>query len=487
MTSSPSIVWFRQDLRIEDNPALQAAVDRGGPIIPVYICAVEEDGAWRSGEASDWWRHQSLLALSAELDRRGSRLILKRGKSLAEISRLVDESGAGAVFWNRCYEPASIARDKTVKAELRTRGLQADSFNGNLLFEPWQIATQQGRPYQVFTAFWRTCLAKPPSDQPLPAPKKILAPEHWPESVALESLQLLPTRDWIKGLASAWQPGVVGASYRLKRFLAEVVSDYVASRDRPAEEGTSRLSPHLHFGEISPRTVWHAVQSSLSESSSARASTAAGAETYLKELGWREFAHHLLYHFPSTTDQPLRPEFARFPWEENSIALRAWQRGRTGYPIVDAGMRELWKTGWMHNRVRMIVASFLVKDLRLHWRHGAAWFWDTLVDADLASNTLGWQWSAGCGADAAPYFRVFNPVLQSQKFDPEGTYLRRWLPELRDLDRKWLHAPWTAPRDVLHGAGIQLGKTYPAPIVDHSEARQRALSAFEQVKQSGMG
>jgi deoxyribodipyrimidine photo-lyase len=472
--NSPSLVWFRQDLRLDDNPALQAALDRGGPVIPVYIRSVEEEGAWRPGEASDWWLHQSLRQLDHSLHQRGSRLVIRSGASLEELTKLAKETGAKAVFWNRRYEPASIARDKVVKAELRKSGLEAESFNGQLLFEPWEVETKEGRPYQVFTAFWRACLAKSQFAKPQRTLGSLPAPAVWPERLDLDSLQLEPTRPWAQGLNEAWQPGEAGAASQLAAFVKHAVAGYDSSRDLPAQVGTSRLSPHLHFGEISPRAVWDAVA----------AKPGVGGETYLKELGWREFAHHLLYHFPTTPDQPLRADFVRFPWEDNRSGLRDWQRGRTGFPIVDAGMRELWATGWMHNRVRMIVASFLVKDLRIHWRHGAAWFWDTLVDADLAANTLGWQWSAGCGADAAPYFRVFNPVLQSEKFDPDGVYLRRWIPELDSLPTRYLHAPWTAPREVLQAAGIRLGQTYPQPIVDHNEARKLALKAFEQVKRS---
>jgi len=481
MTSSPSIVWFRNDLRLGDNPALHAAVERGQPIIPVFIHAAKEEGSWRPGEASEWWLHRSLERLAAELREHGSRLIIRSGRSLPELTTIVAETNAGAVFWNRRYEPASIARDKTVKSALRHEKLTVESFNGQLLFEPWEVATKEGNPYQVFTAFWRACMAKPAPAEPIPAPRKLPVPQSWPPSLPLEELHLLPSRSWIDGLDQAWEPGANGAKSHLKKFLAHTIIDYDSARDRPAESGTSRLSPHLHFGEITPRQVWHAVQVARAKASQAGKP---GFETFLKEIGWREFAHHLLFHFPTTTDQPLRAEFAKFPWENNRRALRAWQRGCTGYPIVDAGMRELWATGWMHNRVRMIAASFLVKDLRLHWRLGAEWFWDTLVDADLANNTLGWQWSAGCGADAAPYFRVFNPVLQSSKFDPEGHYLRRWVPELKSLPTKWLHAPWTAPDEELQSAGIKLGDTYPSPIVDHNEARTLALQAFEHIKRA---
>ena len=474
---NPSLVWFRNDLRLDDNPALQAAIDRGSPVIPVFILSKTDEGSWKSGEASEWWLHQSLASLDASLRSLGSRLILRKGPSATVLHELLRELGADAVFWNRRYEPAVRETDTKVRDSLQQAGITTSDFNSQLIFEPWDIATKEGRPYQVFTPFWRACLQKGLSSKVIPVPRKLPSPKAWPDSAPLASFQLEPTRDWGDGFKAYWSPGCQGAQQRLKEFLQQAVTQYSVDRDHPAVVGTSRLSPHLHFGEISPRTIWYAVQQLTGS-----AGDHTGAETYLKEIGWREFAHHLLYHFPQTTDHPLRSEFANFPWEDNEPGLKAWQRGRTGYPIVDAGMRELWKTGWMHNRVRMIVASFLVKDLRLHWGHGARWFWNTLVDADLASNTLGWQWSAGCGADAAPYFRVFNPVLQSQKFDPEGEYLARWLPELASLPPKWIHAPWTAPSEVLRFAGVSLGKTYPRPIVNHDEARDLALNAFQKIK-----
>ena len=474
---NPSLVWFRNDLRLDDNPALQAAIDRGSPVIPVFILSKTDEGSWKSGEASEWWLHQSLASLDASLRSLGSRLILRKGPSATVLHELLRETGADTVFWNRRYEPAVRETDSKVRTSLQQAGITTSDFNSQLIFEPWEIATKEGRPYQVFTPFWRACLQKGLSSKVIPAPRKLPSPKAWPDSAPLASFQLEPTRDWGDGFKAYWSPGCQGAQQRLKEFLQQAVTQYSVDRDHPAVVGTSRLSPHLHFGEISPRAIWYAVQQLTGS-----AGDHAGAETYLKEIGWREFAHHLLYHFPQTTDHPLRSEFANFPWEDNGPGLKAWQRGRTGYPIVDAGMRELWKTGWMHNRVRMIVASFLVKDLRLHWGHGARWFWNTLVDADLASNTLGWQWSAGCGADAAPYFRVFNPVLQSQKFDPEGEYLARWLPELASLPPKWIHAPWTAPSEVLRFAGVSLGKTYPRPIVNHDEARDLALNAFQKIK-----
>jgi deoxyribodipyrimidine photo-lyase len=465
---NPAIVWFRNDLRLEDNPALPAAWDR--PIIPVFIWSAEEEGTWAPGAASRWWLHHSLLALSEELEALRSRLVILHGPALENLLSVARQTGADAVFWNRRYEPAIIQRDATVREGLRQAGLTAESFNGSLLFEPGEIKNQQGQPYQVYTTFWKACRARASPSQPSPAPEQLIEPERRVKSLPLESLSLLPRLDWAGGIRAAWTPGSKGANQELERFLREGRDEYSKHRDRPDRPGTSRLSPHLHFGEISPRTVWHRVQENVPPR--------VHVETYLKELCWREFAHHLLFHFPQTPDQPLRQQFVSFPWKSDESSLRAWQRGQTGYPLVDAGMRQLWSMGWMHNRVRMVVASFLVKDLLVPWQQGARWFWDTLVDADLANNSLNWQWVAGCGADAAPFFRIFNPVRQSEKFDPEGVYIHEWLPELRGLPPPWVHKPWEAPVEVLRSAGVELGRTYPAPLIDHARARDRALIAF---------
>ncbi len=480
MATNASLVWFRQDLRLEDQPALIAAIARGGPVIPVYILSPEDEGDWRPGAASRWWLHQSLRKLTEQLSDLGSRLIIRKGAALPQLLAILEQTQASSVYWTRRYEPAAIERDRQIKTELRLRNVVAESFNGQLLLEPWEVQTKEGRPYQVFTPFWKSCLARQEPDAPEPAPASIPNPSEWPSSLTLDDLGLMPVTRWDSGLESAWKPGARSARDELNRFLESAVNEYGHSRDRPAERGTSRLSPHLHFGEISPRTIWHETRRFVRE----RFGNApcSGAETFLKEVGWREFAHHLLFYFPRTTKEPLRSEFAQFPWREDEKGLAAWQRGETGYPIVDAGMRELWSTGWMHNRVRMIVASFLVKDLLISWQRGSEWFWETLVDADLASNTLGWQWSAGCGADAAPYFRVFNPMLQSAKFDTKGHYLRKWLPELKELPTEWIHAPWTAPTSVLDQANVRLGRNYPKPIVDHAEARLRALDALRRSK-----
>lgn len=474
--AAPALVWFRQDLRLEDNPALTAAAARRAPVIPVYVWSPEEEGAWPAGGASRWWLHHSLTHLAAALVERGLRLVVRRGPAEASLKALLRDTGADAVYWNRRYEPASIARDTRIKESLRAMGAEARSFNAGLLVEPWTVATRGGGPFRVFTPFYKAAATGYVCAALEAVPARLDAPAAWPESIAVSDLGLLPTVDWAGGLRATWTPGEAGAQAQLGSFIATGLAQYGVSRDIPAAPGTSRLSPHLHFGEIGPRQVWHAIQ--CVQPLRRPGQPERGGETLLRELFWREFAHHVLYHFPQTEHAPLRAEFAAFPWREDAAVLRAWQRGRTGYPLVDAGMRELWHTGWMHNRVRMVAASFLVKDLRIRWQEGARWFWDTLVDADLANNTLGWQWAAGCGADAAPYFRIFNPEAQSRKFDPEGEYIRRWVPELRRLAAADIHAPHTVPPEALHAAGIVLGRDYPAPIVDHAQARRDALAAF---------
>ncbi|MBI5384228.1 MAG: deoxyribodipyrimidine photo-lyase [Verrucomicrobia bacterium] len=474
-----SIVWFRHDLRLEDHPALHAAVARGA-VLPVFIWAPEEEAPWPPGSASRWWLHQSLLALETDLKRAGSRLIIRRGPTRQALLGLAKDGRASAVFWNRRYEPAVMARDVKVMESLRSAGLEAESFNGALLHEPWEVQTKSGGPFQVFTPFWKTCLALPAPPKPWPAPRELPAPRKWPVGLPVEALELEPEVNWAGGLRASWKPGRAGARAELKRFLNERLLKYDGVRDFPSRVGTSRLSPHLHFGEISPRQVWHAVRRSATEK--AIPEERWPQCRFLAEIGWREFAHHLLHHFPHTPAQPLRSQFAKFPWRDEPVWLRAWQRGLTGFPFVDAGMRELWATGWMHNRVRMVVASFLVKHLLISWLDGARWFWDTLVDADLANNTLGWQWTAGCGADAAPYFRIFNPVSQGKKFDPKAKYIRRWVPELAKLPDRWIHAPWEAPAESLARAGVTLGENYPKPIVKHLIARETALEAYRKVK-----
>jgi deoxyribodipyrimidine photo-lyase len=443
-----AIVWFRIDLRLADNPALNAAIKHGGGVVPVFIWAPEEEAPWEPGGASRWWLHQSLLALQTKLEKLRSRLIIRRGPTLPAILAIAKETNATAVFWNRRYEPAVVARDEKLARALPSEGFKVETFNAALLHEQETIRNQSGKPYKVFTPFWKNLLMKIEPGEPLPAPKSLRPPARLPKSLPLEELELQPKIDWAGGIRAEWKPGEDAATLRLKHFLDAAFQDYSAQRNRPDVEGTSRLSPYLHFGEISPKQIWHAAS---------RTSKTLRSSQFLAEVGWREFSHHLLHHFPRTPSEPLRPEFKKFPWRKNPAHLKAWQKGMTGYPIVDAGIRELWTTGWMHNRVRMIVASFLVKDLQLPWQQGARWFWDTLVDADLAQNTLGWQWTAGCGADAAPYFRIFNPASQAEKFDPHGDYVRRWCPELSS-------------------------GTYPKPIVDHASARAVALKSFASIK-----
>jgi deoxyribodipyrimidine photo-lyase len=440
---------LRRDLRLADHQALTDAA-RLGAVVPVYIHAPHEDGAWAPGAASNWWLHQSLRELSQALAARGSRLVLRRGNSLEELRRLLAESGAQRIVWQRLYEPALTARDATIKSALRADGVAADSFPGALLFEPWEALNKSQTPYQVFTPFWRAALARLRPADTLPAPRYLAPPQRWPRGVALDDLQLMPRTLWHSGLQQAWQPGEAGAAKALKRFAGGPLGDYATERDLPARRATSLLSPALHFGEVSPRQVLRAVSSKAGWRE----------HRFVAQIGWREFAHALLFHFPHTTDAPLRPEFAQFQWRDaraTGAQLRAWQQGRTGIPVIDAGMRELWATGYMHNRVRMLVASFLVKNLRIHWLEGARWFWDTLVDADLANNTLGWQWSAGCGADAAPYFRVFNPHVQARRFDPAREYIRRWVPEVDT-------------------------PAYPPPIVDLDQTRREALAEWRAMR-----
>lgn len=468
-----TVVWFRRDLRIADNPALAAAASAGA-VIPLFILTPCGDGS--PGAASRWWLHHSLESLAADLRRIGSRLIVRAAPdALGELLAIARTNGARRIVWNRRYEPAAIARDAHIKAALRSAGIAADSFNASLLREPWEVANQADRPYQVFTPFWRHCRSLPEPIAPAPAPTALPAPAAWPRSLPTAQLGLLPRIDWAAGMRAEWRPGSGGAMSRLEAFLRDGFGGYAQWRNRPDMAGTSKLSPHLHFGEIGPRQIWRAVGDYALEHGLA----ASWRESpFLAQIGWREFAHHLLHHFPTTPAEPLRANFRRFPWRHDAGALAAWKQGRTGYPIVDAGMRQLWQTGWMHNRVRMIVASFLIKDLLLPWTEGAAWFLETLIDADLACNTLGWQWVAGCGADAAPYFRIFNPSLQGRKFDPDGDYVRRFVPELAPMPAEWIQRPWEAPREVLRAARLELGTDYPRPIVDHGEARTRALRAL---------
>ena len=462
-----TLVWFRNDLRLADNPALIAGLGTGRAVVPVYVLDEETDGIRPPGAASRWWLHHSLQALDASLRALGSRLILRRGPAERVLEDLAAECDASAIYWNRAYDHITRERDARLKQAFNGRGVVADGLKGNLLFEPWEVRTVSDGSFKIFTAFWRACRALPAPGAPLPAPRVLPAPPTWPTSAKVPDWRLEPTApDWAGGLRASWTPGEAAAAARLAEFLDGSLARYRQARDAPAVDATSRLSPHLAFGEISPRQIWRAA--------TARGLSAA-TDKFLAEIGWREFSYNLLFHHGDLAQRNFRPEFDAFPWVDEEDALDAWRRGRTGYPIVDAGLRELWTTGWMHNRVRMIVASFLTKDLLIDWRAGERWFWDTLVDADPANNAAGWQWVAGSGADAAPYSRVFNPVLQGEKFDPSGDYVRRWVPELAGLPAETIHRPWTATTALPP-------ELYPARIVDHAAARERALEAFRTLK-----
>jgi deoxyribodipyrimidine photo-lyase len=477
---SPTVFWFRQDLRLDDNAAFSAAIERGECVLPVYIWAPDEEGHWAPGGASRWWLYHALKDLDDQLVQLGSRLILriaswKQGTEqvLLQICR---ETGADHVLWNRRYEPASIKRDTALKRNLGAQGLQVRSFNSSLLLEPTEIRNKSGKPFQVFTPFWKHCtsleIAKPLGTDT----RHLRNPQKWPASVKLSDLALLPSVRWDAGFYDFWgTPTRKDVMKRLAGFIRDDAESYPEARDIPSTDGTARLSPALHFGQIGPREAWHAFASALNLS-------AAFDTGIMRQLVWREFAHHLLFHFEETPMKPLRSDFELFPWDANERFLKAWQQGETGYPIVDAGMRQLWQTGWMHNRVRMIVGSLLVKHLLQHWLEGARWFWDTLVDADLANNTMGWQWIGGCGADAAPYFRIFNPITQGEKFDPDGSYVKQYLPELSKVPAKYVHKPWELGGLDLATAGLRLGSDYPVPVIEHSVGRARALKAFDALK-----
>lgn len=475
----PHILWFRNDLRLDDNPALIHAARSSRPVVALFVLDEMSEGLRPLGGASRWWLHGSLDALGEALCRHGVPLVLRRGPALETVSAVAAETGAEAVSWNRRYGEAERRIDANVAGALRDAGIETADFNASLLFEPDEIRSKTGEPYRVFTPFWRACLERGPSQAPRDAPARILGygGSNIP-SDCLDDWQLRPSApDWAHGLREAWRPGESGAAARLADFLECRLADYAEGRDFPSRATTSLLSPHLRFGEISPRRILAAAR--------ARGGDDRNATKFLSELGWREFSYHLLGNFPDLDQRNFNVAFDAFPWRHDQAALKAWRKGQTGYPIVDAGMRELWTTGTMHNRVRMIVASFLTKHLLIDWRHGEAWFWDTLVDADPANNAAGWQWVAGCGADAAPYFRIFNPVLQGEKFDPDGAYTRRWLPELGQVPPRLLQKPWEmAPLDLL-AAGVRLGETYPRPVVDHARARQRALDAHEAMKRGG--
>ena len=530
MSKLKTILWFRRDLRISDNPALLHALESSSEVLPIYIHAPEEEHPWIIGGATKWWLHHSLISLKDQLGKLGLDLKIFSGPSFSVLSKLVDEGSFDQILWNRLYEKNLIERDTKIKDYFLTKNKLVKSFKSNLLMEPWEIKNKSNLPFKVFTPFYRELFRRYEHSAPVEClpNSDVKTISFNAASLKIEDLELLPKINWDLEFYKTWEPGEIGAKKALEEFTGKefvgnkfvgdnfigkkvaetlpeksadklggkladrkldgrllgekAITNYSEARNLPNIKGTSRLSPHLHFGEISPRQIWDHVISRVEQVNDPIGKS--GHETFLREVGWREFAHHLLFHFPETDLKPLYPQYANFGWRSSSEDLALWQRGLTGVPIVDAGMRELWQTGWMHNRVRMIVASFLVKHLLIEWQEGARWFWDTLVDADLAQNTLGWQWTAGCGADAAPYYRVFNPVLQGEKFDKNGEYVRRYVPELSELPNKYIHQPWEAPEEILLKAGIVLGQNYPQPMVDLREGRERALIAFSKLKKA---
>jgi len=478
VATKPVILWFRRDLRLHDNPALNHAAETGRPILPVYI--LDEHVERPMGAASRWWLDKSLRALDAALQDRGSRLILRKGDALTQLQALIAETDADTVFMNRLFEPEAFEHDAEIAHTLKADGVECRGFNGALLCRPGEVLNGSGQPYKVFTPFLRALLATAEAPAHTTGPRQIQTPETV-QSDDLDGWKLHPHRpDWSKGFD--WTPGEDGASQALSRFIPSGLKTYAKDRDFPDRQGAnSRLSPHLHWGEISP---WRAIDRAQQAAKDGKVSSAE-SDKFIAEIGWREFSAHLLHHFPYIAERAFRPEYDAMPWHKDNASLKAWRQGRTGYPLVDAGMRQLWTTGWMHNRVRMVVASFLIKHLLIDWREGEAWFWDTLVDADRASNVQNWQWVAGSGADASPFFRIFNPITQGEKFDPDGGYVRRWVPELRRLPDRWLQSPWTAPAEVMRDAGIVLGRDYPKPVIEHEKGRARALAALKTV--SGRG
>ena len=472
-----AIVWFRKDLRLSDHPALDAALQGGMEIIPVFIWDREEGGAWSPGAASRWWLHHSLDSLQSSIRLLGGNLLLVRGIPAEQLPKIARDYQATHLFYGRAYAPAGITTQEAVEEASDSLGITTESFNSALLQEPWETKNGTGKPFQVFTPYWRKSrpiIYREPSSYDS---HKLRFTPNLSSPSTLAELDLLPEHQWHQKLGNHWEVSEAAAHQQIERTVAEVTQSYATRRNHPSVDGTSRLSPYLAWGQVSPRQICQAVLQAENEGSHR------GENKFLVEIGWREFSYHLLYHFPNIPDQPLRPKYANFPWLDDPDNLKRWQFGKTGYPMVDAGMRQLYETGWMHNRVRMIVASFLVKHLLLPWQEGARWFWDTLVDADLASNTQGWQWAAGCGADAAPYFRIFKPITQGDKFDARGEYARRWIPELQKVPKKFVFSPWTAPSSILSASEVDLGGNYPGPCVDHSEARARALAALATLKQ----
>ena len=478
MKQDVSIYWIRQDLRLNDNPALNASV-KNGSIIPIYIVDDKNPGEHIIGAASKIWLYYSLQELNRQFD---NKLIFSIGDPEEILSDLCKSEQINKIFWNRVYEPWGISRDKKIKENMKKEGVEINSFNGSLLWEPWQVLKNDGTPYRVFTPYYRRgCLNANEPRRPLQKPKKInyFEVKNF-KSLTVNQLNLLPKHSWKEKIINSWKIGEKAANARLNEFIENGLNDYKEGRNFPSKKNVSRLSPHLHWGEISPNTVWFKVWDLNQLGIKHQQDT----DTFLSEMGWREFSNYLLFYFPELPRKNLQKKFDNFSWDDNPLFLKAWKEGKTGYPIIDAGMRELWSTGYMHNRLRMIVGSFLVKNLLLHWHEGEKWFWNCLVDANLASNSSGWQWIAGCGADAAPYFRIFNPVTQGLRFDANGDYIRKFVPEISLLPNKFLFNPWEAPDDILEKANLKLGKNYPKPIVDIKESRQKALAAFAKLKSS---
>ena len=470
------IFWFRQDLRISDNPAFSKACQRGS-IIPIYILDDVNSGIHKLGGASRWWLNSALKDLNESL---GGFLRFYEGDALTLLPKLAQAYNAQGVFWNRCYEPWRINRDTKIKQQLSDSGIEVQTSNGSLLWEPWQVLKKNGEPYRIYTPYYRRgCLSMPPPRSPIPIPKEIryAVLDRKLDVCALSDLNLLANNDWHLKLSKHWDVSEKKAQKCATDFVSKRLNNYREGRNFPYDSKVSRLSPYLRFGQISPNMVWF-----LAKNQSEKIERAESLDTFLSELGWREFSYYTMYHFPELPVKNLQTRFDKFPWHLEVSHLKAWEEGNTGFPLVDAGMRELWETGYMHNRVRMVVGSFLVKNLLIHWHHGQRWFWDCLVDADLASNSAGWQWVAGCGTDAAPFFRIFNPITQSEKFDAEGRYIRRFVPQLSKLSNKYIHAPWLASSEALDAAGITMGDNYPNPIVDVKISRALALAAFEQTK-----
>ena len=470
-----TIFWFRQDLRLEDNLGLYEAGEKGD-VMAVYIFDEDNNKDFKMGAASRWWLHHSLSKLNQKLD---NKLNIYNGNSRDLILKLVKENNIDNVYWNRCYEPSRIKDDSEIKSALKNININCQSFKASLLFEPWEVTKDDGSYYKVFTPFYKKgYVNSAPPRPPLPIPEKLNLIKEKSHATTIDQLNLLGSINWYHKMEKIWKIGEDAAKKRFDDFLKNGLENYKEGRNFPAKNNVSILSPHLHFGEISPNYIWHKVQDkNISDKIPSQ-----DINHFLSELAWREFSYYLLYHFQGLPRQNFQPKFDQFPWQKDDILLKAWQKGQTGYPIIDAGMRQLWQTGYMHNRVRMIVGSFLVKNLLLHWHDGAEWFWDCLVDADLANNSASWQWIAGSGADAAPYFRVFNPLLQSEKFDPDGTYIKHFVPELKDMPTPHLFKPWQAPESILKSAKVTLGKDYPKPVIDLDDSRNLALQAYKLIK-----